>query len=43
MNILPLALLIAAFILFVIDAARTRSLVSAGLACAALAFVVPLV
>ncbi|MES2295224.1 MAG: hypothetical protein V4527_18150 [Pseudomonadota bacterium] len=40
---LTIALLIAAFVLFVIDTAKGRSLTSAGLACATLAFLVPLI
>ena len=37
MNYLALGLFIAAFVLFAVDAARTKSLVSAGLAALSLA------
>lgn len=39
MDLLPLALLIVAFLLFLIEFARTKALVPAGLACLALAFI----
>lgn len=43
MDVVSLALLIAALVLFIIDTARSKSLVSAGLACATAAAIVPLI
>ena len=43
MDVLALAFLIAALVLFIIDTARSKSLVSAGLACLTASLIVPLV